>query len=950
MKKMAKSSYFWLFLGLVTVVVAVPILVKGSPGQIKEGTYVPGELIIKLVDGEQMENSYSVATGDNVGIASIDRLNSKYAVNKMEKLAPLEEGEIYQISHGEKPALKINSVFKIEYTSGHNINEVIEDFAANPQIEYAEPNYLLSADATPDDSLYDEQWALHNTGQTVGVYAGGTVDADIDGPAAWEVETGSNTVKVAVFDSGVYSAHEDLSGNMTSGWNFYDDNNDADDIQGHGTRCAGVIGAVGDNGKGIAGVNWDVKLVPIRITRPDHYSTTSMFISAIDYVIDEEIPIVNYSYGSMRDSHSGESDAITDAKDAGVLLIISAGNDTNDNDGVNSYYPCNYTQDNVICVANTDQNDQLHASSSYGVTSVDLAAPGSVLHTTTKAGGYTLVWGTSYSAPYTAGVAALLKANNSNYSYLGLRNSILDNVDAKASLDGYVVTGGRLNAAEALGDVDSVSPTATITYSETAITNQDVVATLVPSETVTVTNNDGDTTYTFTENGTFTFQFQDPTGNPGTATATVDYIDQDDPEAPTTYYLYSNDSKKVRLDLPPDYSFSSRQPHFEWTGASDEGTGIAGYWVNLATDYSDDALDGEFQTGTTFTAPELTADGTYYLLVVAEDYAGNQSPEVYFEADIVMSFIVTGVKSGGSPMVNVFDSSGRMLSTFYVYDQTFIGGVNVAVGDVDGDGVEEIVVAPGVGGGPHVRIFDLQGNSKGLDFFAYDTGFRGGVNVAVGDVDGGKAEIITAPMSSGGPNVRIFGYRSGEIKATTENFMAYDENFRGGVAVSVGDLDGGKGEIITTPISRGGPHIRVFGYRNGVFRPVVLGIMAYDEAFRGGINSTTGDVKGNGVDEIITGIVKSGGPHVRIFGRINRVVDLINPGFMAYDEAFRGGITVASCDLTYNGKDEIITGVGGDGTALIRMFDQFGVVEKPEFYAYDTSFLGGVTLACSDYR
>ncbi|MFA6099202.1 MAG: VCBS repeat-containing protein [Patescibacteria group bacterium] len=320
----------------------------------------------------------------------------------------------------------------------------------------------------------------------------------------------------------------------------------------------------------------------------------------------------------------------------------------------------------------------------------------------------------------------------------------------------------------------------------------------------------------------------------------------------------------------------------------------------------------------------------------------------YFTASAA-PYIVTGTKSGAGPVVKVFTSSGRLVNGFLAYSEAFEGGINVAVGDINGDGTNEIITSPRTGGGPQIRVFDINGNNLGWDFMAYDVSFRGGVNIAVGDIEGdGPNEIITAPMSGGGPNIRIFGLRGDAIIPTTENFMAYASNFRGGIAVSIGDIEGdGVGDIVTTPTSLGGPHVRVFGARNHRFVPVTLGVMAYANSFRGGINSCLGDVDGDGWDEIITGIVSNGGPHVRILGvpGLRQGLSLESPGFMAYNPASRGGVDITSIDINGDGVDEIITGVGGDGDPLVRIFNSEGEQALPEFNAYSTSYKGGITLA-----
>lgn len=541
--------------------------------------------------------------------------------------------------------------------------------------------------------------------------------------------------------------------------------------------------------------------------------------------------------------------------------------------------------------------------------------------------------------------------NNIYYEYAcsGPSNDWINVGDVLEGLPGekvvlQIASSGPTNSPILLDDFsliakisDTISPTATISYSTTEPINGNVVATLNPSEEVIVTNNDGSDEYTFTANGSFTFKYKDLAGNTGSKTATVSNIDKTAPTATINYSTTETTTDNVIATLEPS----------EGVIVTNNG-GKQTYTFTKNGSFTFKFKDEAGNTGTK-KAVVNNIKGESELPDPPTELPIDPEPEVKGE-EIYPTVIVTGTKQGGGPEVRVFTSEGELLYSFNAYNETFRGGVNVAIGDIDGDGTNEIVTAPGIGGGPQIRIFDLEGNHKDLDFFAYDTGFRGGVNIAVGDVDGGKAEIITAPMSAGGPNTRVFGYRDGSIQPTTENFMAYDPNFRGGVAVSVGDLDGGKGEIVTTPISRGGPHIRIFGYRDRVFRPVVLGIMAYAESFRGGINSTTGDIDGNGTAEIITGVVKDGGPHVRIFGRIDEKIDLMDPGFMAYDPEFRGGISVASCDLNDDGKAEIITGVGSNSSPLVRIFNREGVQVLPEFMAYKTDYKNGITLACGELR
>ncbi|MBU4347158.1 S8 family serine peptidase [Patescibacteria group bacterium] len=287
-------------------------------------------------------------------------------------------------------------------------------------------------------------------------------------------------------------------------------------------------------------------------------------------------------------------------------------------------------------------------------------------------------------------------------------------------------------------------------------------------------------------------------------------------------------------------------------------------------------------------------------------------------------------------VVKISDQDGNAANEFFSYSEGFLGGVNVAGGDVNGDGVDEIITGAGAGGGPHVRIFNSQGELLG-QFFAYDAKFRGGVNVASGDVNGdGVDEIITGAGAGGGPHIRIFNSQ-GELLG---QFFAYDAKFRGGVNVASGDVNGdGVDEIIAGAGPGGGPHVRIFkadGRAIGQF-------FAYDAKFRGGVNVATADVDGGIRDkkaEIIAAPGKGGGPHVRIFNDHGKILNQ----FFAYNNNFLGGVNVAGGDVDGDGVDEIITGAGAGGGPHVRVFEINGVIIG-SFYAFAPEFSGGVNVA-----
>ena len=289
------------------------------------------------------------------------------------------------------------NVDHIKIPEGWSVEEALEIYQDDPDVEYAEPNYYRYATTTPNDTDFQELWGLHNTGQSVNGTSG-TADADIDATEAWDITTGSSDVVVAVIDSGVDYNHQDLSTNIwtnpgeiagnsidddsngfvddTRGWDFVNDDNDPIDSNDHGTHVAGTIAAVGNNSTGVTGVCWAAKIMVLRFLDAFGSGDTANAISAIEYANAKGAHVINNSWGG-----GGFSQALKDAIDASSAVVVcSAGNDGTDNDGTTPDYPASYTSSNIIAVAATDQDDDLASFSNYGATSVDVAAPGTNIY------------------------------------------------------------------------------------------------------------------------------------------------------------------------------------------------------------------------------------------------------------------------------------------------------------------------------------------------------------------------------------------------------------------------------------------------------------------------------------------------------------------------------------------------------------------------------------------
>lgn len=338
-------------------------------------------------------------------------------------------------------------------------------------VEYAEPDFIYHLGATPDDSFYGLQWGLNNTGQTVANGNDpGTAGADIDANLAWDVTTGSSSFVVGMADSGIRNTHEDLAANIwtnpgeipgnkidddgngykddTWGWDFWNNDNNPLDDNGHGTHTAGTVGAVGNNGKGVAGVAWNVKLVGLKIGSRTGSVSSSAAISAINYCVYKGIKVSNHSWGGTGYSATFDT-AVTNARNAGHMIVCAAGNSGVNNE-TTPFYPASYTQDNIISVASTTNDDTLSSFSNYGATRVDLGAPGENIASTyiqrSANNAYVYLSGTSMAAPHVTGVAALIWSQNPTWTYAQVRSKILSTVRPIPALSGKCVTGGVLNA------------------------------------------------------------------------------------------------------------------------------------------------------------------------------------------------------------------------------------------------------------------------------------------------------------------------------------------------------------------------------------------------------------------------------------------------------------------------------------------------------------------------
>jgi len=385
---------------------------------------------------------------------------------------------------------------------------LITRLRANPDVEFVEPNYVLRVDAVPNEPWFYTLWGLFNSGQDIG--GAGIAGADISAPLAWDVSTGSRDRVVGVIDTGIDYTHPDLAANVwsaptafsvtvggvvincaagTHGFNAITNTCNPMDDHSHGTHVSGTIGAVGNNGTGVVGVNWVASIMGLKFLGSTGSGSTSDAVKAIDFAIQTkayfgstggaaDVRVLSNSWGGGGFSQA-LLDAINRANAANMLFVAAAGNSSLNND-VYPNYPSNYTAPNVLAVASTTNRDERSSFSNYGAVTVDLGAPGTNILSTTPANNYAYFSGTSMATPHVSGAAQLLLSACS-LTTAELKSTLMSAVDPIASMTGITVTGGRLNvnrAIRACPPLTNPVPVVTSLSPPTGYANRDLTLTV----------------------------------------------------------------------------------------------------------------------------------------------------------------------------------------------------------------------------------------------------------------------------------------------------------------------------------------------------------------------------------------------------------------------------------------------------------------------------------------
>lgn len=850
---------------------------------------------------------------------------------------------------------------EVQIPEGVETENLIKELKDVDGVVTVQPQRKRQLAALPNDPQLEYQW--HIDGQ----YGMQVEDA-------WDTRTSAEDIVVAVIDSGIDIDHADLSDNLwintgetagngidddgngyiddIYGWDFYNNDNDPDPepngidddgdgytdyIVDHGTHVAGIIGAVGNNSVGVSGVAQNVQLMNLQIFDDEGdggYSTD--IANAIEYAVDNGADIINMSLGGYF-SDSLETAAIQYANENGVVILAAAGNETTNVNNTPIYPGC---YDNVLAIAATTEEGEAADFSNFGADCVDVAAPGEYIYatyvdvnTSTTIDDYGYMSGTSMATPAVAGAIALLLAEDNSLTPAQVEEIIEDN-----STDigiGAKYGSGLLNIDAALAQVESTD------------------------------DGEGDS--------------GGDSGDGGSETVTQR------PSAPTSISAYTDSSKATSV------SESTRTlqdtPYFTWSGASDSQGSVVGYYVYFGTNVSaNPETAGTYQTAANYQATSISGnEESYYLKVQSVDDEDNVSSDVesfeYIIDDQVSEPTVTKTQlTSNGIRVRWEELSGEHVEKYRIYrkvgkkkwkkikvvnasktkyiDKTVKAGkkYRYKIKAVDDFGTrsaysnvkkrrfnprERVVVAPGPGASPLIRIYNMKTFEYERSWYAFDENDGSGVELAVGQFDSDRKYEIVIGKATGTPEVYVYEAK-GKLKTI---FLAYDANFTGGVRVSTADVDkDGIDEIVTVPGEGGSPQVKVWE-PDGTLK---YAFNALDSSFTGGAYIAGVDWNGNGKDSIAVAAGVGDGRRVAIY-KAHNGAEIVS--FDAYGEGFNNGLRIGSFLRSDNNNKEGIAIVPAQGTSHVQIYKKDGSsasLINPGFFPFLTSYTAGAAIAGGD--
>ncbi len=693
---------------------------------------------------------------------------------------------------------------RVKIPANLSFDKALSLYKSNAEVETVQPNYYYHLLNTPNDAQFGTLYGMQK----------------ISAPLAWDLTTGSADVVVADIDTGLKYTHEDLAANA---WHnpgeipnngidddgngfvddyygydfFYNDSDPIDDAGGHGTHTAGTIGAVGNNGLGVTGVNWNVKIMAIKIYSPNGSDTTSaMLVNAYNYIRMMKnrginIRVTNNSYGGCGEA-CGYDQATKDALDAmgnaGILNVFAAGNSNQNNDAT-LFYPASYTSPSILAVAASDQNDNKAGFSSYGATTVDVAAPGvNILSTFASSNSsYVSLSGTSMATPHTAGAAALLSAYNPNLSPASLKATLMNTVDVLPQWNGIVKSGGRLNVARALQNqtVCTFNPASSSQNAAADGGSYSVAVTAPTNCDYSVVSSDSWITVTG--------------GNPGSGSGTVSYTVQSSGGMGRTGTINIGGTIFTVYQLGPTVAPVSKTfLDFDGDGRTDysaiQNVSGAMLWNNYQSgsgysavnfgSFTDDVpvandYDGD---GKTDVAVWRASNGTFYVMqsqyntfkaVQFGQTGDNPKVSQDFDGDGKADFAVTRAQNGNLIWYILGSTSGFRSYQFGTAADTSLRG------DYDGDGKADLAVYRPNGGSPANTFFIQKSSNGGLIANAFGTSATD--KIVPGDFDGDGVTDIAVWRATNG----TWYY----LKSSDGSFHAFQFGAAGDLPTP-GDYDG----------------------------------------------------------------------------------------------------------------------------------------------------------------
>jgi subtilisin family serine protease len=789
--------------------------------------YASDDIIIRLAPGVELDTS----TG-TTGNKQIDAVLAKHKASKPERMHKRDKTRTEKHDNNDKKQDPSDRVYRLRVPKGSNIEQVVADLKRTPGVQFAEPNYKFKTLAVPNDPSYPSQWGL----------------PQINMPSAWNINTGNGAVVIAIVDSGVDRTHTDLAANVWTnsaeipgngldddgngyiddvyGWNFVSNNNNTNDDNNHGTHVAGIAGAVGNNSTGVSGVNWNVKLMPVKVMDASGNGGNYEIAQGITYAADKGAHVINLSVGGYWFSETLRT-AINYAYSKGCIVIAASGNDNVDT----PMYPA--SMHNVVSVGSTDSSDLKATFSNYG-NFIDLVAPGVNILSTLPGNLYGSANGTSMSAPFVSGLAALIKAKTPAYTNTDIYQTIVT-----TALD--LGTAGW-DTSFGYGRIDAFAALSKATVLRSNISSPDMFA--VVNNTINVVGTSSGPNFNhyvvewgmgdnpsawYTTGITLTGGGMSPiTGGtlatfnttlmPQKGEFTLRVVSYDN--ASTKYedkvLLYSNSYLKPGWPIALSWYMTNRFPVTlkdtdgngkdeifistrETRKFDENGNLFAGWPKGPDTQYNTSPALGDIdgdktdevvmkwgggdtyawrQDGTSITGFPKVIDGPvgtdYWSNAVVDDINGDGKDET------ILTF---------NGKLHVLDGQGNIL-----WSKTVSAGAQAstpAVGDINGDGIKEIVVAFGDGS---MHIYSSDGTEwqgptwpnwpkTGLGAFGWEHS-----SPVIGDIDGdGTVEI----MMTFGTNIYAWHFDGTPL-------AGWPRPYGGNTALALGDIDGdGKLDVIS---------------------------------------------------------------------------------------------------------------------------------------------------------